>query len=154
DTELDEIICKIDARYLDNKPVTIQKSFKPTKGNTQMDTVDVDEAKIAESHIKQVTARYRTLQNLLKSEEDPVAKAGRQGVAIVDLIIKSQPARLRREDPSLTPEQAYTKAYLAPENAVLRRAENNARHAAIGSSYRISEPIYKVETSGADIYKR
>src|SRR5262249_53701880 len=52
----------------------------------------------------------------------------------------------------LTPEQAYTKVNLSPENAPLRRAESNLRHAAIGSGYRISEPVHKAETSGADLY--
>src|SRR5262249_20398636 len=74
DDNVDEVTCRIPAHYFD-EPVVLRKSFNPPKGNTKMDTT-LDEVKVAEDHVRQVAGRYRRLQSLLKSEEDPIAKAG------------------------------------------------------------------------------
>ena len=48
-------------------------------------------------------------------------------IATAEEIIQLRADALRKRDPSLTPEQAFSKVYCAPENMHLRRAEREAR---------------------------
>jgi hypothetical protein len=47
-------------------------------------------------------------------------------IATAEEIIQLRADALRKRDPSLTPEQAFSKVYCAPENMHLRRAEREA----------------------------
>ena len=83
---------------------------------------------IAHEHIKRIADEvYRLRAKLSKAEtgttemtyEDMIQKAG----ATAEEIIQLRADALRKREPHLTPEQAFSKIYCDPANMHLRRAE-------------------------------
>jgi hypothetical protein len=55
----------------------------------------------------------------MESRDELIRKAG----AVAEVLLQGQAERLRKEQPNLSPAQAYARVYEAPENVELRRAE-------------------------------
>jgi hypothetical protein len=61
-------------------------------------------------------------------------------------VLRGLAEQLRKNNPRLTKEQAFTLAYKAPENAVLRRAGRNASYDAIGYAREFAA-VFAIEAS-------
>jgi len=106
------------------------------------DDAAIDREKIAMDHVKAVAGQYNRLRRHLAKDEQAsdISKVEK----LLDLTLDAMVTDLRKREPNLTKEQAFSKVYCAPENVELRRIER-------GISYRKMDATFVVAQTSPQI---
>ena len=93
-------------------------------------------------HVKAVAGQYNRLRRYLAKDEQAsdISKVEK----LLDLTLDALVTDLRKREPNLTREQAFSKVYCAPENVELRRIERGIAYKKMDATFAVARTAPQV----------